>query len=366
MADENTEATQEGNDGDSQATEDVGLDLDAILEADYDRIQEGKPRVEETADTADKEPQGQEDGESDKTAQADDDKTEEPKETEDQDVDANKDKDEPATVEAPDSWTSDAKDKFKEADPVIQEEILKREKDFLAGHEKSEEARQLAKEFKETVSPYEAIIKSEGGTPMRAIGDLLNMGYVLRQGTPEQKTQLILNTAKRFNVDLGQVDKAVDDDEYVDPQIAELQKQVTSLQNQNQNQLHQDQQKRNDNAFQIVEAFKNEKDKAGNLLYPHFDVVKDVMGALYTAGRATEMKDAYEQAIWGDPKLRAELLKSERTESDKTKLEETKKKAAIAKKTAGTQVKSDGGNVAPVAKDWDEDLSDTYDRIVAG
>lgn len=376
MADPNTDANQENNADGDQAIDDI----DAILDADYDRIQAGEARPEESDADDDSKEKDSKDNKDDDSGQSDDeadeDETKDPAggtEDDENDVKGEKDGDdetkkgdaEPATVAAPDSWTPDAKAKFKEADPIIQQEILKRETDFQNGHAKSEDARQLAKEFKETVAPYEAIIMSEGGTPMRAVADLMNMGYILRRGTAEQKTELILSTAKRFNVDLGQVEQGDDDEDEVDPKIVDLQKQVTSLKNQNQDQSDQDQQNRNDEALKFINEFRDAKDSKGNPVNPHYDAVRGTMAVLINSGSVKSIKDAYDQAIWSDPTVRELMLKSQKKEVDKTKLVETKKKAKAARKAAGTQVKSDGGNVAPAEKDWDEDLSDAYEEIQA-
>jgi len=134
---------------------------------------------------------------------------------------------------------------------------------------------------------------------------------------------------------------------------------------QNQDQSNQDQQSRNDQALTLINEFRDAKDAKGNLVNPHYEAVRLTMRALIQSGRVSTIEDAYSQAVWSDPTVRELMLKSQRKEVDKTKLAETKKKAKAAKRAAGTVVKSDGGNVTPTGKTWDEDLDAKFDEIAA-
>lgn len=111
--------------------------------------------------------------------------------------------DAPAVVvkEPPASWDAAAKAKFAALDPAMQDYVLKRETDTHKALTVHDEERNFGKTIKSVIAPYEAIIRSEGGTPEKAVGELMNTAYVLRQGTPQQKAEIVRNVMQQYGVD---------------------------------------------------------------------------------------------------------------------------------------------------------------------
>jgi hypothetical protein len=128
-------------------------------------------------------------------------------------------------ITAPASWSAPAKAKFATLDPVLQNEILKREKEVTQGFSKLDEERNFGKQMKDAAAPYMAIIKAEGGDPVKAYAEYLNIAYQMRTATPQQKGNILIGLAQRFGADLR-----VNPNQQVNPEVQQLQKTVQQLQ----------------------------------------------------------------------------------------------------------------------------------------
>ena len=106
------------------------------------------------------------------------------------------------SVKAPQSWSTAAKADFDKLPPHIQAEIAKRESDVEKGFTRQDEERQFGRSLRDIINPYMPIITAEGGTPQKAVQELLNTAYLLRRGTPEQKVALFRATAQQFGIPL--------------------------------------------------------------------------------------------------------------------------------------------------------------------
>ena len=245
-------------------------------------------------------------------------------------------KETPKVVEpAPTSWSCSVKEKWNELPPEVRSEIKKREDDIHRMMTSHDGELRLGRSVKEIAAPYEAIIRAEGGTIEGAFRDLLNTSYVLRTGSPQQKAQVLMQTAQQFGVDLGQY---VGQQQQNNPLIA-LQNEIHQLRQQAdpvriKTQLQEDMER--DRIQQEIEAF------SANPENVHFEAVKSTMGSLMASGRANDLKTAYEMAIWSDPSIRAELLNAQKAQ------EMTKRKAEMAaKKKASASVVGSHGVATP-------------------
>lgn len=272
-------------------------------------------------------------------------------------------------IEAPSHWSEADKALFEKAPDELKSWMLDRHKameaDYTRKTQEVAEDRKVAQEFKQTIQPYEAIMRSEGATPIQAVTELLNMAYVLRVGTPQQKLQLITNTARQFGVDLSQ---STAEPEYRDPQIAALEADVDGLKTKLTSQEMKAAQER---AVQIqtqVESFKSETTPEGSPKYPHFEKLRGTMGDLIRIsgqkGQALSIAEAYEQAAWADKDIRQEILSAQQKAAEKKSEAERKAKAEAAKKAKGLGVKG----AAPTTgkpKSIADELSEGWDRASA-
>jgi hypothetical protein len=262
-------------------------------------------------------------------------------------------------VAPPASWTAGAKEKFSGLDPAIQEEVLKREKDYAKGIQKHAELARQAEQFDQVVAPYKAMIAAEGSNPVQAVQSLLNTAYQLRSGTAQQKTQLILQLASQYGADLSQLNPQTEEDEYLDPEIKSLKDEISSLKQTTQSQLDAAQNQQIQSYQQQIEAFKNDPKNV------HFEKVQGQMSALLTSGSASSLEEAYDKSLYLVPEIREELIQQQLKEKDEDRLKKESEAAAKARKAAGTQLKNEeAGIVMPQDGTLEDDLAAAYDKAV--
>lgn len=204
---------------------------------------------------------------------------------------------------APSSWKKEAAAEFDKLPPHVQDEVLRRETDFHKGIEGFKSHADLGRSIEKTLQPYMPTIQQLGVTPDVAISSLLKADAGLRYGTPEQKAQHLANLAQTYGIDMGVVAQVPQKDHYT----FQLEQRLSQLQQQ-QEQFQQSQQEQQREAL-------NSELQAFAATAEHFEAVKEDMAALLQAGRATDLKDAYDKAVYANPQTRQALLEQQRQEA---------------------------------------------------
>jgi len=226
------------------------------------------------------------------------------------------------------------KAKWKDLPEDVRAEWKKRENDMHFAFTRHDSDLIVGRKIKEIAAPYEAIIRSEGGTVEGAFKDLLNTSYILRAGSPQQKAQAVMQAIQQFGVDLS----LVSGQQQANP-LSAIQQEIQALRQQAdpvriKTQLQEEMTR--DRITSEIEAF------AANPSNVHFETVKSQMGALISTGRAKDLQEAYDMAIWSDPSIRSELLKAQQAQ------EAEKKKAEMAaKRKASASVSGSPGLASP-------------------
>lgn len=226
----------------------------------------------------------------------------------------------------PESWTPEAKAEWAKVPPSLQAQIAKREADVHKMFTSSDGELRMGRTIKEIASPYIPMIQAEGGTVEGAFKDLLNSAYILRAGTQEQKTQLLLSTAQQFGVDLSGYTG-----QQPDQHFQSLQKEIQELRQLAnpeviKNQLREEQEFANIQSE--VQAF-----AAKNV---HFETVRPLMATLMTTKQAKDLQEAYDMACHAYPSIRSTLSVNQDT---KRKEEIVKKKQAAVSVTGSPSQK---------------------------
>lgn len=282
--------------------------------------------------------------------------------------DAAKDAEAAGAVKVPNSWPVHLRGDFAKLDPKTQKWIAEREKNFALTVAKQDEDRNLGKTMKEIAAPYEQIFRAENTTPDAAFKTLLNMAYICRRGTPQQKTALILQTAKDFNISIpGYNAPGGNGQQGGQPQnqfVAQLQNTIQGLQNtvsQLTTRLNDRETTERNHAdaalSSTIQAF------ASDPKHQHFETVMPQMTALLNAGAAKDLDDAYNQAIWAHPELRETLLPEQVNALAAKQKQANAAKVQNAKK-AGSSIAGSPGRNAPAAPKIDKNAS-TRDIIKA-
>lgn len=237
----------------------------------------------------------------------------------------------PATSEVkpklayPSSWKKDHADKWETLPEEIRAEVLRREDDFHKGLHEIKETADFGRKLKEVVTPYMQTITALGVTPDVAVQALLNADHILRYSQPAEKAAYMRTLAQQYGVDLSEAAKEAPQ---VDPQVNALRQQLAQIQAGQQQFTQTLQQREAEQITQTLAAFKAQPG------HEHMDEVREDMAALLSAGRAQDLQQAYDMAIWARPDIRAQQLAKERAETEKRIREEAAAKAAAAQKSS--------------------------------
>lgn len=210
------------------------------------------------------------------------------------------------TRKAPGTWKKEAQEKFSTIPEDLQEEILRREEDFLRGIGQYTDSKRFADEVRRVVQPYEAMIRAEGGTVPTAIAQLMHTAYQLRFAPPAEKTQLFRELAANFGVDLNGV---TSEEANIDPNIDALQRELATIRQAIYQQQSTAEQQIYSDVHSEIQSFAQGR--------PHFDQVSEAMGTLIETGQAKSLQDAYDKAVWMNPDIRAQLIAEQQSDAQK-------------------------------------------------
>lgn len=101
-------------------------------------------------------------------------------------------------VKAPQSWKPSAREEWSKISPLVQAEVARREREVQQALQETSEARQGYQKYRETVAPFEQMIRSEGGEPLAAVQSLLQTAYALRTAPATTKAQMIARMVQTF------------------------------------------------------------------------------------------------------------------------------------------------------------------------
>lgn len=189
----------------------------------------------------------------------------------------------------PSSWKKDYWDDWEKLDPKVAKYVEQREREYASGVSTYRQEAERAKEIFDVIAPYQQLIEKEGGTPARAVQQLLNTAALLRTSDPHTKAQLLLQVAQQYGVPLEYLGAQQGPQSQVDPQTAWLREQVQQLQGWKENFVSTQEHAVQSQINQEIEDFKSEA--------PHFEEVREQMAGLLRAGLADDLKSAYTKAV---------------------------------------------------------------------
>ena len=278
---------------------------------------------------------------------------------------------------APASWKPAAKAIWNTLPEPVRQEVYRREADFLNGNKGIKESADFGQSIRGVVEPYRMLIESEGGTPEKAISDLLRTAAVLRVGSPQQKLQALLGADQQFGVGLeryfaqrfqqpqGQQQAMQPFQQFQDPRVDQI---MASLQANERARAQQEEAVSNS----ATERFIASKDEKGAPLYPFVDNVLDDMvervqgirRANPSANHEDVLKQAYEAACWANPEVRQVLIGQQQAKQQAN--EANLRKAEAAKRASQVNLPKRGSLPAQGAVGtMDDTIKETY-RALTG
>lgn len=256
---------------------------------------------------------------------------------------------------APTSWKGPLQAKFAKLEPDVRAEIHRREADFHKGLSELKPLANVGKLLHAEIAPYEAMIREYKLTPQQVIRDLFKTASTLRGGTQAQKIAIMRGMANEYSIDLNSVlpteqeIAAAAAAPQPDPQVPALRQQLAE--SQDQMKQFRDQQ---------LADLKAETDAFAQAPgHEYFEEVKAEMAALLESGTAKSLQEAYDNAIYAKPSVRAKVL----AKQQETQRQSAADKAAAAKRAASTNVKTRGSLPStPVVKGTD--MADTVRNVL--
>lgn len=257
----------------------------------------------------------------------------------------------------PAGWTPDAKAEWSNLSPALKAAVLKRENEIAeGGRQWSEEKRR----YQATLAPLVQETQRLGIAPEQGLNALLQAHHMLTR----DPASAIAELAQRYGVDLANLASnppAPQAQSRFDPMVSHLTQTVSALESQLNGFLQ-------NQTLGIVERFAQDK--------PHYAAVENDIARLIPVIQQAHpglspsdvLEKAYEQAIWVNPDVRAQLIADERAKQEQQQAEALKAKAAQAAKAAvSIKGSSNGARTAPKIDPTiaDETPYDTVRRTIA-
>lgn len=233
------------------------------------------------------------------------------------------------------SWKPDAQQALLKAErgealtpdelKLLRVEAERRESDFHKGVSEFKTHSERAKAYDQAIAPYQQHLQRLGVDAPTAINALMRADVTLRTSDPATKAQYFAQLAREYGIDLAQVQNP----QPVDPQTQFLTQQLNELRQQQQLWQNQVQQQEQMRVQQELQSFATADKK-------HFDAVRNDMADLLETGKAKNLQEAYDMAVWMRPDVRQTLIEQQLADAQRKALEQAQAQRA---KTAAVGVK---------------------------
>jgi len=261
-------------------------------------------------------------------------------------------------IKVPKYWKPEDQEKFKTLAPDVQKVILSREEETNRVITRQDEERALARQIKEVTAPYKSVIQARGMDEVQATKELFQLYHSLQTAHPAQKAAILYQIGEQTGADfVALANSRNTGTPLVDPHFAANQQRLQALEMQVSQREYQERQQQESAALSHIDAFRSDP------AHSHFEEVKEDMAFLLQHGRAQDLKQAYEMAIWSRPDIRSTLTSSTQQVTDLQNKAKQKLRAAAS-------VKGSPGGVSQAAAPKDrslrDELSASFDSIVNG
>lgn len=238
----------------------------------------------------------------------------------------------PSTAaEPPTSWSADAKAEFVKLSPAVQQAVIKRESEISEGGRRWSEEKRT---YDDMLTPVRAAAQRAGVDERTGLQKLIAANDYLER----DPQNAILWLAQTYGVDLSKqpAEQAKAPTAPVDPVVRQLHQQVSTLQ-------------QSIEARETAELQQTINQFASQPGHEHFETVKADMGVLLQSGRAKDMQDAYDKAIWANPDIRSKLIADQNATAAAARKTQEQATTDKAKRGAISTSGSPTGGPAPAA-----------------
>lgn len=266
---------------------------------------------------------------------------------------------------APFDLSAEAKKDFQEWPRAVQEKFLQRYTEW-SDHRDQQKAEldrgfQEVHDIKSTADRYREQWALDGVTVPQAIEHFANLNNFMKRDPAGCLRWL----AEQNGVDLGQIHAAAPKQH---PELLSLRQEIEALRQEREQEQAYQQQVYIQSLEREVESFAKEVDSSGQALRPYFDQIYPhmlpIVGALKqqkpNAHPRIILQEAYDQATWANPDVRAALLKAEEAK----RMNEDRQKAVAAKRAGSSINGAPGGSLAPAKhKGYEDAIAAAMDEM---
>jgi hypothetical protein len=272
----------------------------------------------------------------------------------------------PEPIQPPASWSAPAKAAFASLSPIVQSEIAKREADVNRGFE--ERAAQLKRfePLEQILEPRRERLAARGVSDVDFVKTLFAASDWIDRDPVSALRELMRQkgvTAQHLGVTppAGQQPPSPNGHgaAQLPPAYVALAQQVHQLQ------THLSQRDQAERAHRLQSVQSEIQAFAADSANLYFANVRDDMIALLQSGRAADLRDAYDKAVWANPETRALLQADAAKKAEADRLNAQRQSAAGARRAAGSVVGAPVPGSSPAGaghstKSLREEIADSY------
>lgn len=242
----------------------------------------------------------------------------------------------PGVEPAPMGWRGGAKTKWDKLPQAIRKEIAE-------DYKRLEEMNGKQQRLDQVLTPQRVqALSANYGSVEQGLGNL----FALSDMATQNPQGFLLWFAQQRGIDLTQIaGQGQGEQGEIPQQPNRLEQQVGQLQTLVNNFIQQQTTTKQSEVQQSIEAF------ARDPAHPYFTDVREDMAALLNQGRAKDLQDAYDKAIWANPDVRVSLLEDQQKKATEAQAAQVRRAKEAKVSITGTP-----GGKTPDAEELDQDL----------
>lgn len=244
-------------------------------------------------------------------------------------------------VDSPKSMPKDLADKhWSTLPPEVQAWTQKRDADYEAGISRYRDRAAVADRMEAAFAPYQDTLQRLGAQPEQAIGELLSVDHILRNGQPAEKAAMLVQVAQRFGVPLDHLAQVSPTHQAM---LAQAQR-LHGYEAQQSAAARVQAQREFDTLTSEVVKFSEGKEHFGAVEQEMLAALPTVNQQMPNASPQEKLQRAYDIAIYANPKVRA-AVEAQQLAAQQHQL---RQKAVESRKAAATN-RTPRGSVATTA-----------------
>ena len=248
------------------------------------------------------------------------------------------------TIAPPSSWSATAKAEFAKLPEVIRQEVLKREADIERGKAQWDQKAARLNRLDAVLAPRTERFRLAGIDEAHAVQALLAAQDLLERDPVSGLSYL----ARQYGVDLrrsaqppGPGQQPPQGRAQLPPELRRIAEEVQTLKGVFAQQQNAAEHARRSESLTHVQGFAADPSRL------YFENVREAMAGLLRAGRASDLDDAYQQATWSDPEIRALFLREQAGQAQLQARGAASAKVADARRASGSVTGSPSPGATP-------------------